>query len=118
MASDPCVLILFGATGDLARRKLLPALYRLQCEHMLPEHFAVVGFALPDPKQPDYPAFVHEAIEEFVHDADCRSDAQDELVKMSQLVPADFKDPEAYKKLAATLADVERERGTQGNRLI
>jgi glucose-6-phosphate 1-dehydrogenase len=115
---QPCVLVLFGATGDLARRKLLPALFRLCCEDMLPEQFALVGFALPDPKQPDYRAFVRDSLAEFVSDDERRLCALEELAAMTRFIPADFNDPEGYHRLAGALAEVDRERGTQGNRLF
>src|SRR4051794_6683901 len=45
---DPCILVLFGASGDLTKRLLMPALYNLACDGLLPEQFAVVGMALHD----------------------------------------------------------------------
>lgn len=114
---EPCVLVLFGATGDLARRKLLPSLFRLHCGGLLPERFAIVGFALPDAKQPDYREFVKDALNEFVGDNERHACALDELLAMTRFLPANFSDPEGYARLAAALTDVERERGTGGNRL-
>ena len=115
---DPCIFVLFGATGDLSRRKLLPALFRLYCEDLLPPAFAVVGFALPDARQPDYHTFVRESLAEFVPPGERHACALDEFVAMTSLVPGNFSDPDAYAKLAETLKTVDAERGTQGNRLF
>lgn len=118
MPLTSCTFVLFGATGDLARRKLLPALFRLHCEKMLPEKFAIVGFALPDKQTPDYAQFVRAALTEFVTDTERNACALDEFVAMTSFVPANFSDAEGYERLGAELKKVEAERGTFGNRLF
>jgi glucose-6-phosphate 1-dehydrogenase len=118
MSLDPCVLVLFGATGDLARRKLLPALFHLYCEDQLPDHFAIVGFALPDPKHGDYGDFVHEALREFVGEDEGRACHRDDFLRLCTFVPSNFTDPDGYGRLADTLKHVDAERGTLGNRLF
>ncbi len=115
---EPCIFVLFGATGDLSRRKLLPALFRLYCEDMLPRNFAIVGFAIPDKKQPDYQEFVREALTEFVGDNERHTCALNEFIALTSLIPADFSDPEAYKKLADALKETDAARETGGNRLF
>ena len=115
---QPCVFVLFGATGDLSRRKLLPALFRLYCEKMLPEQFAIVGFALGDPKQPDYAQFVRDSLKEFVGDSEHHACALDEFVGRVTFIPASFTDPEGYHKLGERLGELDRDRGTCGNRLF
>jgi glucose-6-phosphate 1-dehydrogenase len=116
-SSQPCVFILFGATGDLARRKLLPALFRLFCENMLPPKFAVVGFALADKTHPEYPDFVRAALNEFVPDKDRLECHLNDFVALTSFIPANFTDSEGYERLCAELERVEKERGTLGNRL-
>ena len=61
-AVDPCVVIIFGATGDLARRKLLPALYHLYLGGSLPRGFAILAYASPDWTTEHYREWVREAI--------------------------------------------------------
>ena len=111
------IFVLFGATGDLARRKLLPALFRLHCENLLPPHFAIVGFALPDPQKPDYTEFVRAALTEFVADSEKISCSLDEFMGMVSFIPASFTEAEGYTRLKDELARVEKERGTMGNLL-
>jgi glucose-6-phosphate 1-dehydrogenase len=116
--SDPCVFVLFGATGDLSRRKLLPALFNLYAERLLPEKFAIVGFALPDQKYPDYSQLVRAALDEFVDDAPKLGPLLEEFVALTSFIPANFTDDEGYEKLAEELARVEKECATCGNRLF
>ena len=118
MPLTSCTFVLFGATGDLARRKLLPALYRLHCEAMLPQNFAIVGFALPDKTTPDYHQFVRAALNEFVKDSERDSCDFDDFVGLTSFVPANFSDAEGYERLQTELARVEDERHTFGNRLF
>ena len=117
MPKSSCIFVLFGATGDLARRKLLPALFRLFNGGALPERFGIVGFALPDKKTPDYHEFVRAALHEFVPD-DERSDTRLEaFIALTSFVPANFTDADGYDKLKAELVRVNAERETYGNHL-
>ncbi len=118
MPHTPCIFVLFGATGDLARRKLLPALFRLYCGGHLPPRFAIVGFALPDKKEPDYGPFVRAALTEFVGDDERVTCSLDEFIALTTFIPANFTDGEGYERLAAELARVDAEKGTLGNRLF
>ena len=64
--APPCALVIFGASGDLAKRKLIPALYELMHEKMLnPEKFALVGFARTEMSDDDYRKECREAVEKF-----------------------------------------------------
>ena len=115
MADRNCTFVLFGATGDLTRRKLLPALFRLHSENLLPEKFALVGFALPDKDRPDYIDFARAALAEFLPSADAT--AVEAFLKIVSFVPANFTDGAAYASLAAELKRVDAERGLVGSRL-
>lgn len=117
MALNSCAFVLFGATGDLSRRKLLPALYRLHCEHMLPEKFALVGFSLPDKTNAEFPAFVRAALEEFIGDAERHNCDIDDFIALTSFVPASFTDGDGYKRLDEELQRVEKACDTHGNRL-
>ena len=61
----PTALVIFGATGDLARRKLLPALYNLRLDGVLPANFAVVGFARTEHSDASYRALARESVEKY-----------------------------------------------------
>lgn len=118
MRIDPCAFVLFGATGDLARRKLLPALFRLHCEGLLPEQFAVLGFALPDSRQPDYKQFVRDALAEFVGDSERHACGLETFIEMCLFIPANFSDSDGYETLVEALSRIDTERKTLGNRLF
>ncbi|MDX1935150.1 MAG: glucose-6-phosphate dehydrogenase [Capsulimonadales bacterium] len=117
-ARTSCAFVLFGATGDLTRRKLLPALFRLYCEKLLPANFAIVGFALPHSEKPDYHDFVRWSLKEFVAESDKSGTALDEFVALTSFVAANFTDADGYERLAEELLRVEKERSTFGNRLF
>jgi glucose-6-phosphate 1-dehydrogenase len=118
IASADCVFVLFGATGDLTRRKLLPALYHLHRDKHLPEKFAVVGFALPDRTHPEYRDFARAALLEFVSDDERDAASIEEFLALLSFIPANFTDDEGYGRLKAELSRVEKDCGTCGNRLF
>src|SRR5687768_12749420 len=70
---EPCVIVIFGASGDLTRRKLIPALYSLAYRRLLPEHFAVVGVARTPATDEEFRAKMEEAVKEHSRD-DFRSE--------------------------------------------
>ena len=117
MPLNSCTFILFGATGDLTRRKLLPALFRQLKSNSLPDRFGIVGFALPDKKTPDYHDFVRAALVEFIPDSERDEDTVKRFIELTSFVPANFSDAEGYDRLKAELARVDTERGTFGNHL-
>jgi glucose-6-phosphate 1-dehydrogenase len=117
MPLTSCTFVLFGATGDLTRRKLLPALFRLFNANSLPERFAIVGFALPDKKTPDYHEFVRAAIHEFIPDHERAEHRVEQFIDLTSFVAANFTDAEGYERLKTELARVDAERGTFGNHL-
>ena len=73
-ASDSCAVVIFGASGDLTRRKLMPALYNLACGHLLPRHFAVVGVARTQLSNDDFRKKVHDDVKAY-----CGECVEDEL---------------------------------------
>ena len=64
-SAPPCALVIFGASGDLAKRKLLPAIYELARERLLPERFALIGFARTQMSEEDYRKDARRAVEQF-----------------------------------------------------
>src|SRR4051794_14565340 len=122
MLPQPCQLVIFGAPGDLAWRKLLPAVYNLNVDGVLPSHFAVVGFGLPaDGKE------IGDA-DEFI-----RARAKDGITRFSRqplseshwtdfaralfFVPGSFNDARAYGQLKARLDAVDQQFGIPGSRV-
>src|ERR1700749_3597416 len=64
--ADPCAMVLFGATGDLAKRLVVPALYNLACSGMLPEHFALIGVARSEHSVETWRTQLYDALKGFV----------------------------------------------------
>ncbi len=113
---EPCVLVIFGASGDLTRRKLFPALYSLACRKLLPERFAVVGVARTPQSSKAFAAAMRKAVEEFCRDA-FRQDVWETLAAGIRYVGADFAGEQGEDRVGRVLADLDVERGTEGNRL-
>jgi glucose-6-phosphate 1-dehydrogenase len=114
---EPCTVVIFGATGDLTHRKLVPALYNLQRERLLPPGFSVIGAARRDWSD-DY--FRQSLLDEAREHS--RSGIQDDVWNSFAdgiwYVRVPFDDAEAYKTLAAKLQELDEQRGTSGNRLF
>ncbi|WP_075889574.1 MULTISPECIES: glucose-6-phosphate dehydrogenase [Actinomyces] len=112
--APPCGLVIFGITGDLARKKLLPAVYDLANRGLLNPAFALTGFARRDWSTGDFEEFVRTAIEKY-----SRTGFEERTWKQFaaglRFVPGSFDDAEGYRKLADTVAELDRSRGTGGN---
>jgi glucose-6-phosphate 1-dehydrogenase len=112
----PCVMVIFGASGDLTRRMLLPALYNLALDRRLPPRFAVVGFARTDQDHGEFRRQAKEAVQEFsrrpIDEAVWKSFAEGLFY-----VPGDYDKEDSHDRLIAVLKEVERERGIGGNHL-
>jgi glucose-6-phosphate 1-dehydrogenase len=113
---EPCTFILFGASGDLARRKLLPALFRLFEQELLPEGFALVGASLAGMEGEAFRASVRESLEQALGELD--GAAWQRFSRKLDHVTMDLSRAEDYARLTERLGQVERERDTRGNRLF
>lgn len=112
--AGPCAIVLFGVTGDLARKKVMPAIYDLSARGLLPPGFALVGFARRDWADEDFSAVVRDAVAE--HSRTGFDPATwDRLAQGIRFVAGDAADPEAYSRLGQAIEDLDRERGTGGN---
>jgi glucose-6-phosphate 1-dehydrogenase len=101
-------MIIFGATGDLTRRKLLPALYRLQSLKMLPGCFNVIGFATRALDDKGYRAFAREAVEEFSAYRPADPKTLKELIDRIYFVSSNFEDPAGYDLVKKKLSQIDR----------
>jgi len=114
---QPCSIVIFGATGDLTHRKLIPALYNLAAEGELPPAVAIIGFARRPKSDDDFRKEMEEAVREFSRQA-----VRDEIWKtFSQSLSyhqSEFGDEAGYKSLGERLEKVDTKRGTRGNRLF
>ena len=112
--AGPCVLVLFGVTGDLASKKLLPAIYDLANRGLLPPGFSLVGFARRDWADADFVHITHDAVKAHAR-TPFREDVWNQLAEGIRFVQGEFADDAAFDHLAQTVAELDAERGTGGN---
>ncbi len=112
--AGPCSLVIFGVTGDLARKKLMPAVYDLSNRGLLPPGFSLVGFARRDWENQDFGQIVYDAVREHAR-TPFREDVWRHLADGFRFVPGDFSDDEAFDTLRDTVQTLDAERGTGGN---
>ncbi|HVF48673.1 MAG TPA: glucose-6-phosphate dehydrogenase [Pyrinomonadaceae bacterium] len=117
-AAGPCAMIIFGASGDLTQRKLMPALYRLTQERLLPAEFAIVGTARTETDDAGFRALMKDAIVEHGEAQEVDAEVWQSFAARLHYTTSDIKNPADYLKLRELLERVEREHGTQGNRLF
>src|ERR1700736_1954287 len=112
---QPCTVVIFGATGDLTHRKLIPALYNLAADGELPPAVSVIGFARREKTDDEFRSEMEEATRKF-----SRQPVRDEIWKtFGQSIfyhQSDFGNKAGQKSLAARLDKIDKERGTRGNR--
>ncbi|MGE3171728.1 MAG: glucose-6-phosphate dehydrogenase [Planctomycetota bacterium] len=114
--TEPCALVIFGATGDLTRRKLVPSLMGLAKDGLLPPSFGVVGFARRPWSDAKFREEMASGVEQFG-----RSDtaqAFDAGADAFSYHEAEFGDPAGYERLRERLQQIDKERGTAGNRIF
>ena len=107
----PGVMVIFGAAGDLAKRKLLPALYNLASSHLLPDQFAVVGFGNRQWSHDTFREQLNRDIREHLP-GEFQPDLWDWLLRRLYFTRGDLRDPEAYQRLKHILAEVDAQHDT------
>src|SRR5262249_6412988 len=112
--AGPCVMVMFGVTGDLARKKLMPALYDLANRGLLPPGFSLVGFARRDWENEDFAQVTYQAVKEHAR-TPVREAVWQQLSEGVRFVPGEFSDNAAFDTLAETVRKLDAERGTGGN---
>ena len=114
---DPCTIVIFGASGDLTKRKLLPALYNLKALKLLPENFAVIGVAVSDSNDELFRTQITSDIKQFatrpVDPAEW-----DDFSKRSYYLSGDFNNPETFQHLGAKIQEVQKTWNLPGNVLF
>src|SRR5215471_11357006 len=114
---QPCAIVIFGATGDLTHRKLVPALYNLAADGDLPPAVTIVGFARRKKSDEEFRSDLEEATRKFSRQA-----VRDEIWKtFAQSIfyhQSEFGDEAGYKTLAGRLGEIDKTHGTRGNRLF
>ncbi|GAA3745208.1 glucose-6-phosphate dehydrogenase [Leifsonia bigeumensis] len=112
--AGPSALIIFGVTGDLSRKKLMPAVYDLANRGLLPPGFALVGFARRDWETQDFAQAVHDAVKSYAR-TPFDEDVWEQLSRGIRFVQGEFDDDAAFERLAETLKELDASRGTMGN---
>ncbi|WP_328403742.1 glucose-6-phosphate dehydrogenase [Streptomyces sp. NBC_00390] len=112
--AGPSGLVIFGVTGDLSRKKLMPAVYDLAGRGLLPPGFSLVGFARRDWADEDFAQVVHDAVREHAR-TPFREEVWQQLVKGMRFIPGDFADDVAFDRLKSTVEDLDKAQGTGGN---
>jgi glucose-6-phosphate 1-dehydrogenase len=112
--AGPSSLVIFGVTGDLSRKKLMPAVYDLANRGLLPPGFSLVGFARRDWADEDFAQVVHDAVKEHAR-TPFREEVWNQLAEGFRFVPGDFDDDTAFAKLRKTIEELDEVRGTGGN---
>ncbi|AIJ24187.1 glucose-6-phosphate dehydrogenase [Amycolatopsis methanolica] len=112
--AGPSSLVIFGVTGDLSRKKLMPAIYDLANRGLLPAGFSLVGFARRDWENEDFGQLVHDAVAEHAR-TPFRESVWNRLAEGIRFVQGTFDDDDAFDRLAQTVRELDAERGTGGN---
>jgi glucose-6-phosphate 1-dehydrogenase len=115
---DSCSVVLFGVTGDLASRKLIPALYDLACHNVLPRGFALVGYGRKPLSEADMRVLSRDAIDSFFGQGTAETRTCNDMLSTVHYVQGEFDDPDGYKRLGAALDELDRTKRTAGNRIF
>jgi glucose-6-phosphate 1-dehydrogenase len=116
--AEPCAVVIFGASGDLAKRKLIPALYRLVQERLLPAEFAILGLGRTPMSDEEFREKMKSSVVEFSESKSVDEEVWRSFAAGIRYLPSNIDQPESYVELAKRLEEVDTERGTQGNRLF
>ncbi|WP_338483140.1 glucose-6-phosphate dehydrogenase [Streptomyces sp. SCSIO 75703] len=112
--AGPSGLVIFGVTGDLSRKKLMPAVYDLANRGLLPPGFSLVGFARRDWEDQDFAQVVHDAVKENARTT-FREEVWQQLAAGMRFVPGDFDDDTAFERLREAVEELDASQGTSGN---
>lgn len=112
--AGPSGLVIFGVTGDLSRKKLMPAIYDLANRGLLPPGFSLVGFARREWDDEDFAKEVHDAVKDHAR-TPFREEVWQQLAKGMRFVHGTFDDDDAFDKLRETIDELDKAQGTGGN---
>jgi glucose-6-phosphate 1-dehydrogenase len=115
--AGPCAVVIFGVTGDLARKKLMPAIYDLANRGLLPPQFALVGFARRDWADEDFSKVVYDAVKQHAR-TPFRQEVWERLAEGFRFVQGTFDDDASFLRLSDALRKLDEERGTEGNHVF
>jgi glucose-6-phosphate 1-dehydrogenase len=115
--AEPAILVIFGASGDLTQRKLVPAIYQMKRDRRLPPETTIVGVARREWSHDYFRDQMREGIEQF-SDGIGAEEMWKDFAEGLYYCPGDIDKPESYQKLKAFLGELDGKRGTRGNRVF
>jgi len=116
--TPPCVVVIFGANGDLTKRKLMPALYRLAYDGRLAPGFAVIGISRTVMTDDDFRARMRDSVSKFLEDSPFDEDLWQSFARGLSYLPGDVGDKVLYEQISKSLGEIEKEHETAGNVLF
>ncbi len=111
----PCAIVIFGASGDLSKRKLLPSLYRLFYERRISSSFAVIGSSRTAMSDDEFRARMKESVSKFLEEAPFDEDVWNSFAQSLFYVPGDLNNPASYDTIRDKLDEIEKSHQTAGN---
>lgn len=115
---DPCIMVIFGASGDLTQRKLIPALYSLMCDGLLPDQFAMIGFARKPKTNESFREEMRAACEEFARSKPINEAVWEKFARSLHYQQGDYGTAADYETLCRRLEAIEQAHGSGPNRLF
>src|SRR6202521_2762371 len=116
--AEPCAVVLFGASGDLAKRKVIPAMFDLATHNSLGSRYVIVGFARTPMSDENFRATTGEAAKTLSELGQIDPKQWDDFASCLHYISGDYSDPQAYEQLVKLLAELEAEKKLGGNRLF
>src|SRR5205085_6648153 len=116
-APEPCAMVIFGGTGDLAHRKLVPALYNLAVGGHLPAAFGIVGVAKSEMSHEQFARDMREAVGRFSRTKPIDEEIWQDFAAGMRYVSGPFDDPQTFSRLSTCLEQLDKSRATRENRL-
>ncbi len=115
---EPCVMLIFGGSGDLTRRKLVPALYNLARQRSVPAGFTILGLSRSPMSDQQYRDRLREWVDKSSETPPSDQATWEPFAQSIHYLSADFRAPETYEKIKSLLACYDHDRGTSGNRIF
>jgi glucose-6-phosphate 1-dehydrogenase len=115
---EPCAMVIFGGSGDLTRRKLVPALYSLSRRRMIPGAFAILGLSRSPLSDEEYRARLRDWVDRGGESSPSEQTTWEPFSQGIHYLASDFHDPATYRRISETLAGYDSSRGTSGNRIF
>ncbi len=116
--TDPCNVVFFGASGDLFKRMLIPAMYNLRLEDIMPSNFGIIGFSRTEYSDDQFRAYCKDNVDQFSRSGLAKDPMWNDFAARLSYISGDFTDAADFVKLKSLLETNDSKLGTQGNRLF